>query len=52
MLEGVDHVDGGDSLPLGVLGEGDGLGELPGQEDRVDVGQHALSGALGQPSKG
>ena len=36
-LEGVDNVHGGDSLPLGVLGVGDGVADHVLQEDLEDA---------------
>ncbi len=36
-LEGVDHVHGGDGLPLGVLGVGDGVADHVLEEDLEDA---------------
>ena len=36
-LEGIDHVHGGDSLPLGVLGVGDSIPDNILQEDLQDT---------------
>merc|ERR1719319_1607164 len=36
-LEGVDHVHGGDSFPLGVLGVGDGVADHVLEEDLEDA---------------
>ncbi len=36
-LEGVDHVHGGDGLPLGVLGVGDGIPDHVLKEDLEDA---------------
>ena len=36
-LEGVDHVHGGDGLPLGVLGVGDGVADHVLEEDFEDA---------------
>ena len=36
-LEGIDHIHGGDGLPLGVLGVGDGVTDDVLQEDLEDT---------------
>ena len=40
-LEGIDHVEGGDSLTLGVLGVGDGV-----TDDRLEEGLEDTAGLL------
>ena len=40
-LEGIDHVEGGDSLTLGVLGVGDGV-----TDDRLKEGLEDTAGLL------
>jgi hypothetical protein len=46
-LEGGDHVHGGDGLPLGVLGVGDGVPDHVLQEDLEHAAGQAQAGESG-----